>query len=284
MALTPFDRSLAAIEAADKALARIEAGQTRSIESALTSSIKTINDKLRSKWGDRAGSDLFGRDRAILLANDLRDTLNVFNPTNPKTIALLAELEVTLKAAGVVGSDLAKDTYLDKSFGVSQSANISIDTARAVAQGAFDMLLGHGVQFASNASVAIQQGVLLGYGVQKTASMIKTLGGITMSRAKTIVRTETMRASADAANRRYAEDGIDQVIWIATQDRRTCQRCARLAGTIMPIDKAIRPLHPNDRCTVMAYRKEWDEAGLVDRDWMKAHSKSSKALAAQGYS
>lgn len=275
-----FDRSLAAVATAEKALANLEAAQIKSIESAIDRSIKKLNADLRKKWTGK-GADLFGRDRAILLANDLRDTLNVLNPSSPSTKALLSELQQTIKAASDVGDKFAKDGYIDPSFGASSTASISLEVVRAVAVQAHDMLLNHGTQFAANASIAIQQGVMLGYGVAKTAAMITAIGGITKGRATTIVRTETMRASIDATKKRYASDGVGQVIWIATQDRRTCPRCARNAGRIMPIDQAALPLHPNDRCTVIAYKKEWDEAGLVDHEWLNNHHAEATAKAGE---
>jgi SPP1 gp7 family putative phage head morphogenesis protein len=268
--MTKFDRSIAAVAEADKALATLDAAQTKSIHNAISNSIQTLNRNLRSKWGDRAGADLFSRDRAILLANDLRDTLNILAPSSPATVALLKELENTLKTAGDIGNKFAQESAVGQ-LSAASSANIAVDVAASAARQAHDMLLSHGTQFASNASVAIQQGILLGYGVQKTASMITSLGEVTKARAATIVRTETMRASVDATKRRFAADGIDQVIWIATQDRRTCPRCASRAGKIMPADQAIIPLHPNDRCTVIAYKKEWDEAGLIDHEWLNSH-------------
>lgn len=269
---TAFDRSLLAVAEADKALATLDAAQTKSIHSAITKSINALNKDLRSKWGNKSGTDLFARDRAILLANDLRDTLNILAPNNPQTRTLLKELETTIKESAAIGDKFAQDSAVGN-LSAASSANISTDVAAAAARGAHDMLLSHGAQFASNASVAIQQGIMLGYGVRKTAAMITALGEVTKSRAATIVRTETMRASIDATKKRFAADNINQVIWIATQDRRTCQRCASRAGKIMDADQAVIPIHPNDRCTVIAYKKEWDDAGLIDHDWLENHSK-----------
>lgn len=275
-----FDRSLEAVDKAERLLTDLDAAQIKSIEAAIDRSIKKLTKDLRTKWTGK-GADLFGRDRAILLANDLRDVLNVLNPSSLSTKALLKELQETVKAASDIGDKAAKESYPDPKFGASSTASISAEVVKAVAVQAHDMLLNHGSQFASNASVIIQQGVMLGYGSSKTASMIASLGGVTKSRAATIVRTETMRASAEATKARYAGDGIDQVIWIATQDRRTCPRCARNAGRIMPIDQATIPLHPNDRCTVIAYKKEWDEAGLIDHEWLNDHHADATAKAGE---
>lgn len=277
--MTPFDRSLAAVDTAEKELKKLEDGQIASINVAMQQSLLRLMMDLRGKYKDRGGADLLGRDRAILLANDLRDTLNIFSPKDPAVIVLLSELQQTLALSAKVGDESAKAGYLKKGFGTESSADLSLSVAGAVARGAHDMLLNHGAQFASNASIAIQQGVLLGYGYNKTASIVKTLADVTRSKAETIVRTETVRAAASAMTERFKSDGIDQVIWIATQDKRCCPRCAALAGRILDRKDAVLPLHPNDRCTLIAYKKSWDDAGLVDHDWLENHQKETFVLA-----
>lgn len=269
--MSQFDRSLKVIQAAEVALSGLEKKQTDQIHLAIDRSIRVLNARLRKLMAEDKGANLFAKDRAVLLARDLRDTLNVLDPGSKQTQALLSSLEKTLAKAEQTGLEAAKDSYLEKGFGAQSTANISIEVTKAVAQSAYDMLLSHGQQFANNASVAIQQGVMLGYGPSKTAQMIVALGGVTKSRAETIVRTEAMRASVDAAKRQYATDGIEQVIWIATQDKRTCPRCAERAGKIMDMDKTVVPIHPNDRCYIIAYKKSWDEAGLVDHEWLNSH-------------
>lgn len=276
--MTPFERSLAAVETAEKELAKLEDHQIAVINKTLESSLQKLLVDLRGKWGDRGGVDLLGRDRAILLANDLRDTLNIFNPNSSSVKAIESELTGLIQKASEVGDKSARAGYLEKGFGATSTANLSLDVAVAAAKSAHLMLQNHGSQFASNTSVAIQQGILLGFGYQKTARLVQTLGEVTKSRAETIIRTETVRAAASAMTERFKADGIDKVIWVATQDKRCCPRCASLAGTILDRDKVVLPLHPRDRCTVIAYKESWDKLGLVDRDWLENHQKETFIL------
>lgn len=96
-----------------------------------------------------------------------------------------------------------------------------------------------------------------GFEKQETiASMVRRVTDVTdfgKNRATMIVRTETMRASNDAARERYSTAGIEKVQWLAGgEDGRTCEECLSYHLKIYPIDDlpADIPVHPNCRCTL----------------------------------
>ena len=85
--------------------------------------------------------------------------------------------------------------------------------------------------------------------------------------ATRLVRTELVNAYslAEIESLREAdeEDPGYLKMWDATSDLRTCRDCARLNGKVAAIDRPFPggvwhpPLHPNDRCTVTPWRREW---------------------------
>lgn len=70
--------------------------------------------------------------------------------------------------------------------------------------------------------------------------------------ADRLIRTELMHTINESQRYCYKEAGYTKLEWLAYFDERTCDECASLNGTILPIDsKDVPPIHPNDRCTMI---------------------------------
>jgi len=92
--------------------------------------------------------------------------------------------------------------------------------------------------------------------------------GIDAARAETIARTEMMYALNTGAKERYKEDDIEYMIWIATDDEKTCldfpidlpdgsteYGCWAMNGKVFRIDEFPNiPAHPRCRCANGAHR------------------------------
>jgi SPP1 gp7 family putative phage head morphogenesis protein len=272
-------RQLKIIAEADAELAKLEAAQIDRTNAALEKSLLNLLKDLRGKFSERAGVNLIGRDRALLLANDLRDALNVFSPNNPQTQALLRDFEQITIDTDRVGRTLAEALINTYEPTIASTVDLSLDVVGAIARQGYDRLLSRGAEFANNASTAIGQGILQGWGIAKITTAVKAIGGITRSEAERIVRTESNRAAISAVKERYRADEISKVIWIATQDKRTCPRCAARAGGVYEMDRVTVPLHPNDRCYISPYKQSWADAGLIDFEWMQEHHNQAVVLA-----
>jgi SPP1 gp7 family putative phage head morphogenesis protein len=267
-----FSRQLKVIADADAALAQLEVAQIDRTNAAMGKSLANLLRQLKTKLSaEQPGVNLIARDRAILIANDLRDALNIFSPDSPATQALLQDFEQLVVGSDEIGQRLADDQIQLYEPTIASTANLSLDVVAAVARDGYDRLLGRGTEFASNASVAIQQGILQGWGTAKIARAVKSVGAVTAKKAEQIVRTEVSRAANSAVRERYAVHGVEQVIWIATQDERVCPKCAARAGGIYQATAVTLPLHPSDRCYLSPYKKEWDDLGLIDHEWLKNH-------------
>jgi SPP1 gp7 family putative phage head morphogenesis protein len=83
----------------------------------------------------------------------------------------------------------------------------------------------------------------------------KSVDGIGITRARTIARTETIRAHADGQLDALKQLGVEEVgvmvEWSTAGDDLVCPLCADLNGIVMKINEAyaIIPRHPNCRCS-----------------------------------
>lgn len=73
---------------------------------------------------------------------------------------------------------------------------------------------------------------------------------ITSNRAETIARSEVIKASSKGTEQAMDEAGIENVIWLATEDDRTCEQCEGFHETRWERDNPDRPMpvedtHPN---------------------------------------
>src|SRR5690606_39845113 len=97
----------------------------------------------------------------------------------------------------------------------------------------------------------------------------RTPDGGLWTRAQTIAPTELATAKTEATEQRYREAGVPMVQWFATLDERTCRYCAARHGLAYKIGEATTPAHPNCRCYLAPFRREFVEAGLVVTDWWR---------------
>lgn len=104
----------------------------------------------------------------------------------------------------------------------------------------------------------IDTGIASGASVAQMAKEIKDLFDVAAYAAERLVRTEINRMHNDAAIRSYKDMGIEEYIFLATLDARTCEKCGALDLKRFKVSEAqtgvnLPPIHPNDRCTIMAY-------------------------------
>lgn len=79
---------------------------------------------------------------------------------------------------------------------------------------------------------------------------IKDDYGTSAYNAKRLFHTELAKVVCDAQMQIYRDSGVvDKVMWMATLENNTCERCAELDGKLFDLDNApMPPLHPNCRC------------------------------------
>lgn len=124
-------------------------------------------------------------------------------------------------------------------------------------------------QGARGALDALTDGVTLGYNPRKVARSIRDALDITLTRALTIARTESIRALRQAQMASYEanSDVVKQWRWQASLDGRTCLACLAMHGTLHPITESMQS-HVNCRCVSVPETASWEELGrLVGQDW-----------------
>lgn len=101
----------------------------------------------------------------------------------------------------------------------------------------------------------LREGLVTGRSTEKIAEDLSERMGVSMSRARTLVRTETTYAYGQADLEAYKELGYPDYRYRAVLDMRTSKACQELDGQILPTDEAVPgknfpPMHPNCRSLV----------------------------------
>ena len=114
------------------------------------------------------------------------------------------------------------------------------------------------------AEKVITSGIISGASVPRMAKQIEDVMQTGKYAATRLIRTEANRAYNAAELHSYEETEVEKYAFLATLDNCTCVVCGRLDGKVFPVKEAKEginypPMHPNDRCTTVAY---FDELGL----------------------
>lgn len=107
-------------------------------------------------------------------------------------------------------------------------------------------------------SMLLTNGIIQGRNPRELAPHLSRLFGVSQSDALRLMRTEMARVQEDAQKRAYTEADIDQFIFIATEDAKTCEICGSMDGQVFEVKKMMpgencAPMHPNCRCSTAAY-------------------------------
>jgi SPP1 gp7 family putative phage head morphogenesis protein len=119
---------------------------------------------------------------------------------------------------------------------------------------------------ASEAGKIIDAGLTSGATVAQMSHNIMDLFDVGYYAAARLVRTEINRMHNDATLKAYKAMGVDWYEYLATLDARTCSVCGDLDGKHYRVEKAetgvnLPPMHPNDRCTTVAYYPGEESSG-----------------------
>lgn len=136
------------------------------------------------------------------------------------------------------------------------SLPVHADQLRMLHTRNFEDLQGITTQMSRAIARELADGLSAGLNPLKIASNINDrIRAIGLARARTLARTEIVRAHAEATLNRYEQFGLDTVegfVEFATAgDNKVCVKCEALEGKKFKIKDArgIIPVHPNCRCT-----------------------------------
>lgn len=266
------------IERYNQTLRTTEDGTLRMLDRVLDASFNRLVRRTRVHM--QVGySDPAQRNLALL--QEFRQLVPVFNPERVDGYdRVLRDLVRTSSRYGL--------TVADELTGLVQTGprvdvSIPLEATAAAAAQAKGYLRKHGERFATTSAEVVAQGIAEGRPTDAMVRDMRSRLGVVKARAEAIVRTESLRAYADASNTYYAAQGIELVLYYATADERSCPLCAPRAGEIYRRTEIKVPLHPRCRC----HLAPWDaDIASMDPDYVamrKTHkSEVSKALAKAG--
>lgn len=224
------------------------------------------------------GGLLAAQRNAAILLQQTKALMSLIDKT--QAVKLDATFQALLEEAASYGSDFAlKAIQAIDSTNPVFKPQIPIEAVRYAAEDALDRLRTHSETFAKRASTIVAQGLIQGWGINKTAQLMTAQLAIVKTNATTIVRTETMQALSKATMATYAENKIGFVMRHTAIGERVCAICAARSGEITRAETTIAILHPRCRDYLTPVKPEWLRLGLINLDWAKNfHEQTLKAL------
>jgi SPP1 gp7 family putative phage head morphogenesis protein len=262
------------VEQYNQAMRGIENGTIRLVHKVLDASFNRLVRRARvhMKAGPRYADPA---QRSIYLIRDFRQLVPAFRPDKVDAYdRVFRNLALDAQQQGLaIASELtarARPT-LDR-----VDVQIPLDAVVAAAQEAKGYLRKHGEVFARTSAEVVAQGIAEGRPTDAMVSDMRERLGVVKVRANMIVRTEALRAYNKAADVYYSRNGVNQVMYYATADDRTCPWCAPRAGKIYNRVDVYVPIHPQCRC----YLAPWDpELSNTDPDYIKWRQRHTDEVA-----
>lgn len=129
--------------------------------------------------------------------------------------------------------------------------------------------------------------MLTGKSIQKISRDLSSYMNVGLYNATTLVRTEVNHFANESEALGYEECDIEKYQFIATLDNKTCDKCGSLDNKVFNVkDRKVGvnypPIHPNDRCTTVAYFDD-EIAENLTRRARNENNKSIKIPAGMNY-
>ena len=114
----------------------------------------------------------------------------------------------------------------------------------------------------------LREGLTTGRSTEAIAGDIADAMGVSLSRARTLVRTETAYISTQADMAAYEEAELEEIQFSAVLDMKTSRICQKMDGKIIKRSEAkvgenIPPMHPNCRSITTCVMREEDKARMT---------------------
>jgi SPP1 gp7 family putative phage head morphogenesis protein len=166
-----------------------------------------------------------------------------------------------LQGAGYQAMDIEEQGGID----AAMTAPFHADRLGLMYTRAFNGLKGITFQMNQEISRELTEGLARGENPLEMARRLNKRVDVSLSRARTLARTETIRAHHVATIQEYKNWGAEgvqvQAEWHTAGDARVCERCRALQGRVYHLDEIeeMIPLHPNCRCIALPVDKTGEE-------------------------
>lgn len=176
----------------------------------------------------------------------------------------IARARIELKKAGADVPTTFGASSAQAEVTAAFNSPFHIDRVQLAFTQTWTSMVGVNAAMHSQISRVLAQGMAEGRNPREIARSINDrVDKIGIARARTIARTETIRAHHSATIGEYKRAGIEGVIvkaeWLTAGDNRVCPACEALEGQIFTLDEAegMIPLHPNCRCIMLPVVQEF---------------------------
>ena len=246
---------------ADRALGRLDAGQTREIERYLTTALRRTLDQTQPLYAramadaDGAASNAaFRLARGRVLADEIDGTIRglVGQPAGALD-GMLARVAVAREDA----RGFVEDTLRVFGDAVTISTPVNHRALSGVVEHAATRLYNHADVVVDRIKEDVVTGLIRGDSWAQVTRAIRDDAGYLRSRAEMIAITELHSAQADARQELYGDLGVELVIRYVTIDDRTCEYCAPRQGEVTKTGETTEVLHPRCRCILAPFDPEW---------------------------
>jgi SPP1 gp7 family putative phage head morphogenesis protein len=245
----------------DRALSRLDAGQTREIEGYLSTALRRTLDQTQPLYAramrdvdGTASNAAFRLARGRVLADEIEGTVRGFvgQPDGALEGLLARTAQAREQARGFVEETLGV-------FGdaVTISTPVNHRALSGVVENAATRLYLHADEAVDRIKSDVVTGLVRGDSWTQVTKAIREDTGYLRYRAERIALTELHSAQADARQELYEELGVELVIRYVTIDDRTCEYCAPRQGEVTKRSETTEVLHPFCRCILAPFDPEW---------------------------
>ena len=163
------------------------------------------------------------------------------------------------------GQEAAIETGIEQAETVLAEAGVPANTMVRVNKEAFETMIGmtqdgsplrevldKGAGYSIKEAVmnVLKDGIAQGKNPEEIARDMMRLGYSSRKHALLVARTEVMRAYRISTKETYEANGVEKVIWCASESSGTCAACWAMDGRAFDLDKLPND-HPNGRCTIV---------------------------------
>jgi len=226
----------------------------------LERSFREVEQRLRRAY-EESPEGLTEQQRSLFVLEELQQFLTLLNPDQSAQIQ--QDFNQILQIAGLEALD--NTTELAQRFG---SADVEA-AAEVVREGgdrinatqerealelaatdstASERLLREINDFRLRVRDVIGPAIARGEPIGSIETALKKQKNITRRQAETIVRTEVMGAYNRVNDSTLQQLGVEFVVFVATEDDRTCPWCTERSGNVYRRGEISIPLHPRCRC------------------------------------
>lgn len=260
-------QAIAIAEEYDRQAQSLEDDMVRLLDGALQSGFDELEARVIRDYARIASDPSMLSDRRTReIMRSLGESLTLIDPENAD--AYIQRFEDLYARVEGMGGDMSIDLIrsIDRNSTVQAVTGVNVGAVAEVARQSWRDVQRYGQEFADDVVNIIGGNIAIGGNPRSAMDALRSRFGMTRAHAETMVRTRTMGALNEAANKRYEENGL-QSQWLAVGDERMCKYCGSRNMKVYKPREITIPAHFRCRCTVLPWSAEWAELGLTDDEF-----------------